>query len=62
MHLTNLLRLHPDRLAARHLHSACAALRHLIEDTRLPKAQELRDLGALLGPISIDDRPRYRAL
>lgn len=62
IHLTNLLRIHPEQLGPGHLDVACRALRYLLEDTRLPNAQEQRDLGEIHGPISIGERPRYRAL
>ncbi len=63
IHLANLLRLHPEQLETRHLDGACTALRYLIEDTRLPNAQEHRNFGdTISGPIPIGDRPRYRAL
>lgn len=63
IHLTNLLRFHPEQLATRHLEGACTALRYLMEDTRLPSAQEHRSPdSAVPSPIAIGDRPRYRTL
>lgn len=63
IHLTNLLRLHPEQLQARHLDDLCNVLRYLKIDTRLPSVQEQRELGSIVDrTIQVSERPRYRVL